>query len=308
MSISLPNGTLLAAPSQVQISAAITRILHLANFSSERTRDLQLMFKDWDNEKGGYRIKWLDDTNALIVFADANVAKRAYLSFLLNPPIAFTGHIKPYDRPDAATIIQSLAARAIGHRSSMSSATTGASPFPFPVNNDPAAPQVHTRAMSVTNHHKSGSFSGSISGLGAFGAVAGSGAGGPNIGAASQRRGHNRNGSASSSWARNSITGALGGSGSGLTGGALSFPTSSSRPTTLPTHDESSAPSRPASSSSAEAVVLIDPSARTGMKGASRGSASGEGERGDKKRRNSVSADKALREVQKALASVDAQG
>lgn len=31
------------------------------------------MFKEWDNDKGGYRIKWLDDTHALVVFADANV-------------------------------------------------------------------------------------------------------------------------------------------------------------------------------------------------------------------------------------------
>ena len=38
------------------------------------------MFKDHENDKGGFRIKWLDDTNALVVFADAGVGK-----FLLFP-------------------------------------------------------------------------------------------------------------------------------------------------------------------------------------------------------------------------------
>ncbi|ODN75892.1 hypothetical protein L202_05880 [Cryptococcus amylolentus CBS 6039] len=320
MSISLPNGTLLAAPSsnQVQLSAAVTRILHLANFSPElKTRDLQLMFKDWESDKGGYRIKWLDDTNALIVFADANVAKRAYLSFLLHPPSAFSGLIRPYDRPDAAAIIQSLAARSLGHRSGMSSVAHMSgqpsisgppAPFPFPANNDPAAPQVHSRAMSVTNAHHH-SKSGSISGLpGGAGAPAGGAAGG--VAGAPRRAGHGRSGSASSSWGRNSISGALNGLSSGLgslggsaglAGGALSFPNASSKPT-LPTHDESSGgpPSRSASTSSGEAVLLVDPSARTGMRTAS---ATGSVEGGNRPRRDSVSADKALREVQKALAA-----
>ena len=38
-----------------------------------KTRDLQVMFKDYENDKGGFRIKWVDDTNALVVFADAGV-------------------------------------------------------------------------------------------------------------------------------------------------------------------------------------------------------------------------------------------
>lgn len=38
-----------------------------------KTRDLQLMFKDFEGEKGGFRIKWRDDVNALVVFADAGV-------------------------------------------------------------------------------------------------------------------------------------------------------------------------------------------------------------------------------------------
>lgn len=100
MSISLPNGTLLAAPSSSQppISAAVTRILHLANFSPEcvptsskegtkanvphrlKTRDIQNIFKEWETEKGGFRIKWRDDVNAMVVFVDANVGALLRLS------------------------------------------------------------------------------------------------------------------------------------------------------------------------------------------------------------------------------------
>lgn len=48
-----------------------------------KTRDLQLMFKEWDNDKGGYRIKWLDDTNALVVFADAIVGVSGSIPFVV---------------------------------------------------------------------------------------------------------------------------------------------------------------------------------------------------------------------------------
>lgn len=40
-----------------------------------KTRDLQIMFKDYENDKGGFRIKWLDDVNALVVFVDAGVGE-----------------------------------------------------------------------------------------------------------------------------------------------------------------------------------------------------------------------------------------
>lgn len=303
MSISLPNGTILAAPSQPQLSAAVTRILHLSNFSAElKTRDLQLIFKEWESEKGGFRIKWLDDVNALVVFADASVAKRAYLSLLVNPPPTFSppAMIRPYDRPDAAQIIQSLAARSMGHRASMSNAMNGSiSTFPFPSNNDPAAPQVHSRAMSVTNsigktHGASGSISG-IAGLpghsrGVTAPQRIGGGGSISIPSSGSFGMHQRNGSASSSWGRPSASG-------GASFGVLSFnnaprtrlPTHSE---SLPIHSESSAASRSASSSSGgDPVLLVDNSA--GWKGA---------------RRESVSAEKALQNVQKALASVEAQG
>lgn len=42
------------------------------------------MFKEWDNDKGGYRIKWLDDTNALVVFADAIVGVSGSIPFVVS--------------------------------------------------------------------------------------------------------------------------------------------------------------------------------------------------------------------------------
>jgi hypothetical protein len=33
------------------------------------------MFKEWESDKGGFRVKWVDDVNALIVFADAAVGE-----------------------------------------------------------------------------------------------------------------------------------------------------------------------------------------------------------------------------------------
>lgn len=91
---------------------------------------------------------------------------------------------------------------------------------------------------------------------------------------------HARTGSASASWARTS----MGSMGSGGGGGVLNFPSSNSG--RLPTHSESSAdPSRVSSSSEDDPVVIMD---------------------GKSGRRDSLSAEKALREVQKALSGVPA--
>ncbi len=58
------------------VSASVTRILTLANFSPDlKTRDLQGVFSKWSEDKGGYKIKWIDDVTALAVFADATVGE-----------------------------------------------------------------------------------------------------------------------------------------------------------------------------------------------------------------------------------------
>jgi len=100
-----------------QLSASVTRILSLTGFPKElKTRDIQSAFSEWENASGGFKIKWIDDTSLLIVFADALVAKRAYLQTLANPPAVFftptnTTIIRPYDGPDAQNIIQNVNSR-----------------------------------------------------------------------------------------------------------------------------------------------------------------------------------------------------
>jgi len=104
----------------MSLSAAVTRILTLSGFPPElKTRDIQAAFSTWENERGGFKIKWVDDTTAMLVFMDAGTAKRAYLSTLLDPPaqlVATTGDykktlIKPYDGPDAQAIILNVNSR-----------------------------------------------------------------------------------------------------------------------------------------------------------------------------------------------------
>jgi hypothetical protein len=107
------------------LSACVTRILSLTGFSKElKTRDIQGAFADCESVNGGFKIKWINDTSLLIVFADATVAKKAYLQTLASPPPVFTSptadsvvSIKPYDGPDAQAVIQNVNSR---HQSNMS--------------------------------------------------------------------------------------------------------------------------------------------------------------------------------------------
>lgn len=73
-------------PPSIPATAAVTRILVLSNFSPAlKTRDLQAAFAQWESEKGGFRIKWIDDVTALVVFQDANVGK--FMSPIPSPSI-----------------------------------------------------------------------------------------------------------------------------------------------------------------------------------------------------------------------------
>jgi hypothetical protein len=98
------------------LSASVTRILSFTGFAKElKTKDIQVAFSEWENVGGGFKIKWKDDTSLLIVFQDASVAKRAYLHTLAFPPAILatnpSASIKPYDGPDAQTVIQTVNAR-----------------------------------------------------------------------------------------------------------------------------------------------------------------------------------------------------
>lgn len=120
-------------PPQQQLSACVTRILSLSGFpQSLKTRDVQQAFGEYDQDRGGFRIKWVDDTSLLLVFNDATVAKKAYLNTLLSPPAALLSptsttrvQIKPYDGPEAQSIIQAVQQRAHGHGHSGSVAYKG---------------------------------------------------------------------------------------------------------------------------------------------------------------------------------------
>jgi len=101
------------------LSASVTRILYLTGFPKElKTKDIQSAFSEYENSNGGFKIKWKDDTSLLIVFQDATVAKRAYLQTIAFPPAILTtpstgatATIKPYDGPDAQTVIQTVNSR-----------------------------------------------------------------------------------------------------------------------------------------------------------------------------------------------------
>jgi len=73
----------------IQHQANQTKILMLSDFSPElKTRDIMALFGDWEDDKGGFKIKWCDDSSCWIVFSDAAVAKRAFLTLLANRPPA----------------------------------------------------------------------------------------------------------------------------------------------------------------------------------------------------------------------------
>lgn len=229
--------------------------------------------------------------NALVVFNDATVgkscfhldsstlvtrsltdtsAKRAYLSLLLSPPVSFPppAQIRPYDRPDAAAIIAQLTARSMGHRSSASAMHSISGGLAGENGAGPGPIATHSRGLSFSNS-TSGSAPGTGTGLNGF---------------VMPTKRHARTGSASASWARTSM-GSMGSAGT-TGGGVLNFPSTTSG--RLPTHSESSAdPSRVSSSSEDDPVIIVD-----GRSGGGR--------------RDSLSAEKALREVQKALSGVPA--
>jgi Nuclear cap-binding protein subunit 3 len=88
------------ASSLSQLSASVTRILSLTGFPKElKTRDIQLAFSEWENANGGFKIKWIDDTSLLVVFADATVGTPSFSSgplFFLGPLLspALTGTVR----------------------------------------------------------------------------------------------------------------------------------------------------------------------------------------------------------------------
>lgn len=62
------------------LSASVTRILFLTGFPKElKTKDIQSAFAEFENQNGGFKIKWKDDTSLLIVFQDPTVGESMLL-------------------------------------------------------------------------------------------------------------------------------------------------------------------------------------------------------------------------------------
>lgn len=64
MSVSVGTSTSTALS---PFNASVTRILELQGFPSElKTKDIQSCFNKWED----VRLKWVDDTTALVIFTD----------------------------------------------------------------------------------------------------------------------------------------------------------------------------------------------------------------------------------------------
>jgi len=73
-----------------------TFVLDCYDFSASfKTHHLHDIFREYENMRGGYRIKWLEDTRALIIFEHPATAKKAYLDNVANP----LTKIRPYTGP-----------------------------------------------------------------------------------------------------------------------------------------------------------------------------------------------------------------
>ncbi|KAI8917557.1 hypothetical protein DFJ77DRAFT_456828 [Powellomyces hirtus] len=114
----------------------ITTVLDVYDFpTSFKTHDLELIFEGFDRRRGGFTIKWMSDTRALIVFQHPDTAKAAYAHALGNPFIRvkpYAGEIERDDRPRVPAPVKSdivarrLVAGALGMRSPRKSADEAA--------------------------------------------------------------------------------------------------------------------------------------------------------------------------------------
>ncbi|KAG1055885.1 hypothetical protein G6F46_001868 [Rhizopus delemar] len=73
-----------------------TTILDCHDFPpSFQTHHLHDIFRNYEAMRGGYKIKWLSDTRALIIFEHPATAKKAYIDNVTNA----LAKIRPYDGP-----------------------------------------------------------------------------------------------------------------------------------------------------------------------------------------------------------------
>ncbi|ORZ20304.1 hypothetical protein BCR42DRAFT_408461 [Absidia repens] len=83
-------------PTQVPVVGEPTVVLDCRDFpKSFKTHHLHDIFREYENIRGGYRIKWIDDTRALIIFEHPATAKKAYINNVSNA----YAKIRPYEGP-----------------------------------------------------------------------------------------------------------------------------------------------------------------------------------------------------------------
>ncbi|KAI9321354.1 hypothetical protein BX666DRAFT_1850932 [Dichotomocladium elegans] len=83
-------------PAEVPTVEEPTTILDCYDFPPAfKTHHLHDIFREYANMRGGYRIKWMDDTRALIIFEHPATAKKAYIDNVSNP----LAKIRPYSGP-----------------------------------------------------------------------------------------------------------------------------------------------------------------------------------------------------------------
>ncbi|KAI9282182.1 hypothetical protein BY458DRAFT_497432 [Sporodiniella umbellata] len=81
---------------QVPVAEEPTTILDCYDFPpSFQTHHLHDIFRAYEGICGGYKIKWLSDTRALIIFEQPSTAKKAYIDNVTNA----LAKIRPYDGP-----------------------------------------------------------------------------------------------------------------------------------------------------------------------------------------------------------------
>ncbi|KAH8930146.1 hypothetical protein BT69DRAFT_1292008 [Atractiella rhizophila] len=132
--MSLLTNPTLPNPTGVASNVSTTRILKLSGFNPDlKTRDIQVIFQEWEEDRGGFKLKWVDDVTCLIVFNDPTVgktvtcftflleeglmhwnctAKRAFLTLLASPPPILSvdqgAKIQAYNGPDVTHILTSV--------------------------------------------------------------------------------------------------------------------------------------------------------------------------------------------------------
>ncbi|KAI9246840.1 hypothetical protein EDC94DRAFT_626893 [Helicostylum pulchrum] len=99
----------------------LTTVLDCYDFPNAfKTHHLQDIFKEYESIRGGYTIKWMDDTRALIVFEHPATAKKAYIDNLNSPFIKirpYKGHIdkKPSGPVPRRPVTTDMVARRLVH-------------------------------------------------------------------------------------------------------------------------------------------------------------------------------------------------